>query len=123
VGIIKDIRGANKSDEQRISNPGEPNQGDDTVRRELREHWEKNKPEKDHVDDACYFYGVHTDGRLDSTENPELMSITIEYIESVEDAKKGKTKKLRLWVHKDDAEKYGTQMIKASLCRTLPPGW
>jgi len=34
---------------------------------------EKNKPEKDHADDACYFYGVHTDGRLDSTENPELM--------------------------------------------------
>jgi hypothetical protein len=51
------------------------------------------------------------------------MSITIEYIESVEDAKKGKTKKLRLWVHKEDAEKYGTQVIQASLCRALPPGW
>ena len=123
MGTIKDIRGPNKSDEHRISSLREPNQEEDTVRRELREQWEKNKPEKDHVDDACYFYRVHTDGRLDSTENPKLMSITIEYIESIEDAQKGQTKKLRLWVHKEDAERYGTEMIQASLCRTLPPGW
>jgi hypothetical protein len=109
VGIIKDIRGSNNEKRRYGSN--------------CMSNKEKNKPEKDHADDACYFYGVHTDGRLDSTENPELMSITIEYIESVEDAKKGKTKKRRLWVHKEDAEKYGTQMIHASLCRTLPPGW
>ena len=121
--MIKDIRGFDKSDEQRISSLREPNQGEDTVRRELREQWEKNKPEKDHVDDACYFYGVHTDGRLDSTENPELMSITIEYIESIEDAQKCNTKKLRLWAYKEDVEKYATKMIQASLCRTLPPGW
>jgi hypothetical protein len=69
VGIIKDIRGSNKSDQR-----------EETVRQQLHEQWEKNKPEKDHADDACYFYGVHTDGRLDSTENPELMSITIEYM-------------------------------------------
>ena len=111
MAVIKNIRDSNNADdEQRIS-------------QQLREKWEKNKPEKDHMDDACYFYGVHTDGRLDSTENPELMSITIEYIESIEDAQEGKTKKLRLWVHKEDAEKYGKAMIEAAECRTLPPGW
>jgi hypothetical protein len=91
VDIIKDIRGSNKSDEHRISSVGEPNQREETVRRELRGRWEKNKPKEDHADDACFFYGVQTDGRLDSTENPELTSITIEYIESSEDAQKGKT--------------------------------
>jgi hypothetical protein len=50
------------------------------------------------------------------------MSITIEYVELIEDAQKGETKK-PLWVHKDDTEKYGTKMLQASLCRTLPPGW
>ena len=123
MGIIKDIRGANKSDEERNSRIDAPNQDEETVRQQLRERWAKNRPERDHTDDAGYFYAVHTDGRLDSTENPELMSVTIEYFESVEDAKSGNSKKLRLWTHKDSAEKYGRELISASECRTLPPGW
>jgi len=59
VGIIKDIRGSNNEKRRYGSN--------------CMSNKEKNKPEKDHADDACYFYGVHNDGRLDSTENPELM--------------------------------------------------
>jgi hypothetical protein len=75
------------------------------------------------MDDAGYFHAVHTDGRLDSTENPELLSVTIEYFETVEDAKIGNSKKLRLWTHKDSAEAYGRELIRASECRTLPEGW
>lgn len=100
-----------------------PNQDEETLRQQLREQWAKNRPERDHTDDAGYFYAVHTDGRLDSTENPELMSVPIEYFESVEDVKSGNSKKLRLWTHKESAEKYGKALISASECRTLPPGW
>jgi hypothetical protein len=75
MGAIKDIS-SNTSKGQR----------EEKVRQQLRERWEKNKPQKDHVEDACFLTGLHTDGRLDSTKNPELMSITIEYLESVEEA-------------------------------------
>jgi hypothetical protein len=51
------------------------------------------------------------------------MSITIEYYKSIEEAKKGISKELRLWAYKEDAEKYAQGIIKASLNRTLPPGW
>jgi hypothetical protein len=92
-------------------------------KQQLREEWAKNRPERDHMDDAGYFHAVHTDGRLDSTENPELLSVTIEYFESVEDAKAGNSKKLRLWAYKDSADAYGRELIRASECRTLPDGW
>jgi hypothetical protein len=72
MGVTKEIRRSNTSN------------GDDTVRQQLREQWEKNKPEKDHVEDACFFKGLHTDRQVDSSENPELMSVTIECFESVE---------------------------------------
>jgi len=45
----------------------------------------------------AFFRGLHTYGRLDSTEKQELMSITIKYFESMEEPQKGNSKKLRLW--------------------------